>query len=496
MQNSTSIKPGKNTNINKISHINTSNIDISDEISNGGFILNGTNGDNEPTPSNLRLSLISTWEAFRDVTTSHGLPHFSRAKGDKFMKYSVSVAVELNHAKSMEFPAVTICNNNPMKLSSFRANSKLQEILISYKLKNSNSTCTMTETSTPAPLTTTRETSSQYTTKTQICTEYDDEVGGIQQRRDFKLFNQVMELFMRMNATERKESAPRDFKYFFNNYYGNCYTFNSVSSGQDGAISKISRKTGPSYGLSITFNVEQNDYVGEVAQSAGLRVVVHDPKRMPFPEDESIFVSPWTVTQIGLTMTQTKKINGLYGNCSVENDSSVGKTLYQKLFNVSYCEKVVMFDSYVYYRNILNNLRSMGQVLVYFQDFSYTNIEESPDYETIQFTSDIGGILGLYVGFSILTVVEFLELAVDVLGIIGYQIYLKSQNSVKKWRKENGRKIGHDDKTSKITTSHSSVNTVFACSEEEVDHTVKPHIEAVCSKPEAPVLLNMTPVFI
>ena len=60
----------------------------------------------------------------------------------------------------------------------------------------------------------------------------------------------------------------------------------------------------PHPGLSLMFNLEQKDYIGELTESAGLRLVVHDPRRMAFPEDEGILVAPNTLTNIGISMVR------------------------------------------------------------------------------------------------------------------------------------------------------------------------------------------------
>ena len=52
-------------------------------------------------------------------------------------------------------------------------------------------------------------------------------------------------------------------------------------------------------GLSLLFNTDQDQYVGDLTEGAGIRVVVHNQTDMPFPEDESITVSPGTLTYIG-----------------------------------------------------------------------------------------------------------------------------------------------------------------------------------------------------
>jgi len=55
-------------------------------------------------------------------------------------------------------------------------------------------------------------------------------------------------------------------------------------------------------GLSLTFNVDQDDYIGDMADGAGLRVVVHDQSQMPFPEYSGIAVNPGQLTYIGASM--------------------------------------------------------------------------------------------------------------------------------------------------------------------------------------------------
>jgi len=42
--------------------------------------------------------------------------------------------------------------------------------------------------------------------------------------------------------------------------------------------------------------------------------------------------------------------------------------------------------------------KNLGKMVIYLEDFSYTSIDESPDYGIWTFLSDFGGILGLYVG--------------------------------------------------------------------------------------------------
>ena len=44
----------------------------------------------------------------------------------------------------------------------------------------------------------------------------------------------------------------------------------------------------------------QDEYIEQAGDTAGVRLVVHPPSRMPFPEDEGVSVSPGQITAVGL----------------------------------------------------------------------------------------------------------------------------------------------------------------------------------------------------
>ena len=53
-------------------------------------------------------------------------------------------------------------------------------------------------------------------------------------------------------------------------------------------------------GLHLILNINQNEYLTEGGDTAGLRMVVHPQTRMPFPEDEGITVSPGRATSVAI----------------------------------------------------------------------------------------------------------------------------------------------------------------------------------------------------
>jgi hypothetical protein len=57
---------------------------------------------------------------------------------------------------------------------------------------------------------------------------------------------------------------------------------------------------------------------------------------------------------------------------------------------------------------------SVLRVLIYFNDLRYTQITESPSMTFLTLVSNIGGILGLFLGFSLLSLVEIIELMIEL----------------------------------------------------------------------------------
>ncbi len=56
---------------------------------------------------------------------------------------------------------------------------------------------------------------------------------------------------------------------------------------------------------------------------------------------------------------------------------------------------------------------TFGSLKVYFPDLSETIIEERPVYSFVVVVSNLGGLLGLYLGFSLLTLLEIVEFWFD-----------------------------------------------------------------------------------
>jgi hypothetical protein len=62
-------------------------------------------------------------------------------------------------------------------------------------------------------------------------------------------------------------------------------------------------------------------------------------------------------------------------------------------------------------------------VNIYFEDLSYTLIEEVPARTIEQFVADIGGFMGLCIGNSILSFVELIELFLQIIYTRNYRCF-------------------------------------------------------------------------
>ncbi|XP_028664837.2 degenerin unc-8-like [Erpetoichthys calabaricus] len=72
---------------------------------------------------------------------------------------------------------------------------------------------------------------------------------------------------------------------------------------------------------------------------------------------------------------------------------------------------------------------NLVKVVVYYQQLNYEQIEEEPSLTEIDLISNMGGLIGLWVGFSVCTLAEFFELFVDVMFFMVRQCLSKARKS-------------------------------------------------------------------
>ncbi|KAF6033545.1 SCNN1G [Bugula neritina] len=108
------------------------------------------------------------------------------------------------------------------------------------------------------------------------------------------------------------------FYKFFDKRFGNCFTFNS---GLNGDIAKAN-VAGPTNGLTLSFFVNQENYIPMMAQEAGMRVLLHRQGETPQMEDYGFNAATGLRTSVAMSYSTTTRLaDAHYSNCT--SDSSL-----------------------------------------------------------------------------------------------------------------------------------------------------------------------------
>ncbi|XP_072051445.1 epithelial sodium channel subunit alpha-like [Amphiura filiformis] len=295
--------------------------------------------------------------------------------------------------------------------------------------------------------------------------------------------------------------TPNNFTWFYNYLYGNCYTFNL---GLDSKILEVTT-AGPLLGLTMSLYIEQDEYIPDIQQGAGIRVEIHSQKSMSFPEDKGLNVSPGTEAFISVRKTVIDRKGKPFTDCLPTETNS---TIFSEYFpHVEYsklmCEKDCFYRavlsecncsdiryryddsqiacnhrenggcmqmlkactaneslecgtttctfacqedifkyvvSYSLWPNekqkpvVQNRIKKISDHLkeslendtsfvdknfvkinVYYDELTYDYIYHTVTYGKFDLLSDLGGNVGLWIGISVLAIVEILELFYDVI---------------------------------------------------------------------------------
>lgn len=284
---------------------------------------------------------------------------------------------------------------------------------------------------------------------------------------------------------------------------GLCHTFNSGKDGQN--VLKVN-EAGADSGLSLILNVQQYEYFGIQAISAGLKIRVHRQNTLPIVGRLGFSVGPGTSVFAGIRKKRVINLPKPYeSNCyDGKMDAITDHTTYTISSCLSLCEArslikecgcrnmemsglngtrpcktkkeltcllkaqanfqtlkknqcdcpvpcgAISYEPYLsyaafpsegylsrYFKAGENNTywtsekikqtqqwlrQNFLELRVYFQDLNYQVIEETPAYELASLLGEIGGQVGLCVGASLLTVLEFCDV---ILGIVRIQMGLR-----------------------------------------------------------------------
>ncbi|KAK3725318.1 hypothetical protein QZH41_012013 [Actinostola sp. cb2023] len=426
----------------------------------------------------------------------------------------ISTRISLEHSVSLPFPSITLCNFNIILKSHINdLPTSIKDYIKKYATK--------------------RNASSQQSDTHQKSLHDDDQ--GIAHPdsldRDFKITEQIAALLAIQKESKlaplghqfssmirscrykgvncRNFTAGMYWSTFWHYKYGNCYTFNPKLI--DGSVRKglIASKPGPSHGLVIEFDTQQEEYIDQLTQDAGAVVQVSPRGQMPFPFEEGLSLAPGFSTSIGLDMIRISRVDQFKNHSCVNINTENNKNIYAAKFNTSYSKTACVQSciaynqkkhcgcmEYKYYPtdkivcntfdiktvlclrkviskarlNQLNcstgcpppcmdavykftssfsswpsenymlaftdkhqetnrssdalstaqlksetklcffNRKNLLKLQIFFQDLNYEMIHEEISYKLENFIADIGGQLGLWLGVSVLSGVEIIEL--------------------------------------------------------------------------------------
>ncbi|ELT94546.1 hypothetical protein CAPTEDRAFT_212309, partial [Capitella teleta] len=117
------------------------------------------------------------------------------------------------------------------------------------------------------------------------------------------------------SRTSHSEENLRNFTQFLDSKYGNCYAFHLKEKVSQEYPYLHTIHIGPEYGLTLTLYAEQKEYLPDITDALGFRVMVHNATRMPFPEDEGFNISPGFKTSVGIKKKAVSRAEQPYGSC-------------------------------------------------------------------------------------------------------------------------------------------------------------------------------------
>lgn len=278
-------------------------------------------------------------------STTHGIPNLSRANTKttkllwlicliassaycfysivsifmSYFAYSVIINIEVVEKAPVDFPAVTICNLNP--LDRRYSQTYIDNILAKHNLTYTNNLSQLDI----------NPNTIKYLIKSNIAA---DSNLTIKQKREFGFEIHFMLLTCFYND---KPCNSSDFIWRFDFDYGNCFTFNS-GFDQNGNKVQIRQINEPGSDRSFKLELFLGDEFtqGIYMQQSGARVVVHNQSITPLIEAEGKELATNYQTDIGISRTFITKLERPYSQCVKEiySPSGFNSVFYKAMFNI------------------------------------------------------------------------------------------------------------------------------------------------------------------
>ena len=406
-----------------------------------------------------------------------------------FCKFEVTSLIEVKIERPTNFPAITICNNNPF------TSSQSQSLMDMIALENYGITMTNM----------TYDQAFQYSSSLNDLTKmYAKSLNYSDTERENLADSLPLYLFS-FNKKNLSGSSNQYFRRYYSYLYGNCYQFNTGFNFSNSPVPLLKQTgEGKEYGLQVIYGplVNKNEYMS--SYSDGLAIFIHNQSLLPLTSS-AIGVKTGEETNIALGRTFTYNSPKPYTECddmssfqselynllmqtnfyyrqhecfnlcmqrNIINACGCYWTRYTRMYGAQPClnltqlecvlseqnafdeEKCIsdcplecdslsyhyslssltfpsqsILDKFYSDTNILNYVQSTYGVdlstkelvkkffqenyvalNVYYLNFEYTQITEIPTFTWIDLLSQIGGSLGMFLGFSLFHLIELVEI--------------------------------------------------------------------------------------
>ncbi|XP_064079629.1 amiloride-sensitive sodium channel subunit alpha-like isoform X2 [Macrobrachium nipponense] len=128
-----------------------------------------------------------------------------------------------------------------------------------------------------------------------------------------------------------KSCSDKDFYEWIDRKYGKCYTFNYFQTNKS---IKTLMEAGPTHNLQVDVNLFNGLFI--VSPAHGLRVILHSPRRLPFPDEEGFNVGNEFIS-VSVSRTVIEHYGEDYGFCrGLEKDEFPA---YSQMFCKKLCKE-------------------------------------------------------------------------------------------------------------------------------------------------------------
>ena len=251
----------------------------------------------------------------------------------QYFERPINVVSKVEYFRAMRFPAVTVCNANPLRKSLYEFSAELKNKLE----ERDNDTCFRKAD---------RNKNNKCDAEKDEVEEFDNEIEHILSNIDvgqlLKSGHQRNDMIVSCRFNGIRCRGKRYWVQFWDPHYGNCYTFNTRLAGHDPNTTLFATsKPGSVYGLKLVLNLQLNEYIPQLRQDAGVRISITEPAEMPFPIYNSVSLAPGFQNEIALKRIQIKRVDR-FENGSCRTDTQLAeknpyRTKYRAEYSVQAC---------------------------------------------------------------------------------------------------------------------------------------------------------------